>query len=96
MRHLLLPPVDDETREIQMPFLSQINNKIEEYADDDETRDKLKLFVFEILTLLDGFYIDFPYNLAIVSIDEDGQKELISGDLHKLFYWMFMCRGKTS
>ena len=96
MSHLILPPSDDASREIQIPLLTQINKKIEEYADDDEKRDKLKLFVYEILTLMDGFYLDFPANFAIVSIDENDKETFISGDLHKLFYWMFMCRDKTS
>ena len=92
MRHLLLPPSDDQSRDIQIPFLNQINKIIENYSNDDETKEKLKLFVFEILTLLDGFYVEFP-RLKIVSIDTE---TLVSGDLHDLFHFMFMCPGKTS
>ena len=92
MRHLLLPPSDDESRDIQIPFLNQINKIIESHSNNNETKDELKLFVFEILTLLDGFYVEFP-RLKIVSIDTE---ILVSGDLHDLFYFMFMCHGKTS
>jgi len=95
-RHLLLPPSDDESRKIQIPLLTQINKKIEAYADDDETRDKLMQLVFEILTLMDGFYLDFPANFALVSIDENDQETFISGSLHKLFYFMFMHRDRTN
>lgn len=104
-RHLLLPPSDDEPRKIQIPLLTNINKKIEEMSDDEKTRDMLRYLVYWILTYLDGFYLDFDAPFAMIAIDNSdqetfmkkhGHETFISGDLHKLFYFMFMHRDKTS
>ena len=77
----LLPPSDDIVRNTQVSFLCHVREEILECAVDADDINKMSKLVFNILTSIDGFYINFPH---IKMIDSESGK-LISGDLHKVF-----------